>query len=127
MAVTKLKAAILIISDTAFKDHTTDAVGVKLEHVFAAQDTLWDVKYTLIVPDDVNAIQQHIKLFSDHEDDYMSFVVTSGGTGFAIKDRTPEAIKPLIDKEAQGLVWVYVSFRCFGLTENTGMQCSLRR
>lgn len=104
MADTKLKVAILIVSDTAFKDPSTDAAGVKLERVFADQGTEWDIKYTSIVPDSINAIQQHISQLCDDENDYVNFVVTTGGTGFAVKDHTPEAVKPMIDRDAPGLV-----------------------
>ena len=104
MAETKLKAAILIVSDTAFNDPSTDAVGVKLEDVFAKQNTTWDVKYTIIIPDSTKAIEQYVSQLCDSEDDYMNFIVTTGGTGFAVKDRTPEAIRPLIDRDAPGLV-----------------------
>ena len=104
MSASKLKATILIVSDTAFKDPSTDEAGTKLENVFASQGNAWDVKYTLIIPDDVNAIQQHISQCCDDEDDYINFVLTTGGTGFAVKDRTPEAVKPMIDREAPGLV-----------------------
>ena len=105
MAASKLKAAILIVSDTAFKDPSTDEAGVKLENVFTNQgNNTWAVKYTLIIPDDVNAIQQHISQCCDDEADYINFIITTGGTGFAVKDRTPEAVKPMLDREAPGLV-----------------------
>lgn len=104
MASAKLKAAILIVSDTAFKDPSTDTAGVRLENVFAEQGTIWDVKYNLFIPDNVNVIQEHIFQLCDDEDDYANFVLTTGGTGFAVKDRTPESIKPLIDREAPGLM-----------------------
>jgi len=32
-------------------------------------------------------------------------IFTSGGTSFAPRDLTPEAVRPLIDKEAPGMVW----------------------
>ena len=34
----------------------------------------------------------------------MNLIVMSGGTGFAIKDRTPEAVGELLEKKAPGLV-----------------------
>lgn len=104
MAEAKLKAAILVISDTAFKDPSTDQAGAKLENVFAKQGTIWDVRHTLIIPDDVKAIQQHVTQLCDDADDFVNFVLTTGGTGFAVKDRTPEAIKSMINREASGLV-----------------------
>jgi len=107
MANFKLKAAILIVSDTAFKDPSTDKAGTILEDVFAGEGSdSWTVKYSLIVPDNVKAIQDYVIQFCDNQDDFMNLVVTTGGTGFATKDYTPEAIKQLIDREAPGLVYV---------------------
>lgn len=107
MANSKLKAAILIVSDTAFKDPSTDKAGKILEDEFAGEGSdAWTVKYSLIVPDSVKAIQDYVIQFCDDVDDAMNLVVTTGGTGFATKDYTPEAVKPLIDREAPGLVYV---------------------
>ncbi len=113
MANPKLKAAILIVSDTAFKDPSTDKAGNILEDVFTSEDSdTWTVRYSLIVPDSVKAIQDYMMQFCDDENDFMNLVVTTGGTGFATKDYTPEAVKPLIDREAPGLVYVvYISYQ----------------
>lgn len=105
MATSKLKAAILVVSDTVFNDPSTDKAGSILEGVFADQGSeAWTVSYSIIVPDNVNAIASFLTQWCDNDDDYMNLIVTTGGTGFAIKDNTPEAIKPLIDREAPGLV-----------------------
>jgi gephyrin len=87
---TKLKAAILIVSDTAAKDATTDRCIPVLKDVFGSVgDNQWEVSETSIVPDDVLAIQKSVKRWTDCEEP-VNLVVTSGGTGFAIKDVTPE-------------------------------------
>jgi gephyrin len=92
----KLKVAILIISDTASKDATTDRAGPALETVFAELgNEQWEVAETKIVPDDVLEIQRCITSWSDRDEGRMNLVVTSGGTGFAMKDRTPEVISGL--------------------------------
>lgn len=92
-AMSKLKAAILIVSDTASKDATTDRAGPALEAVFAdAGNEQWQVVETKIIADDVLEIQRSVTSWCDKEDK-MSLVVTSGGTGFAVKDRTPEVSK----------------------------------
>ena len=100
----KLKAAILIVSDTAFQDPSTDKAGDILSDVFANEGNgQWTVLDRKIVPDDVLRIQKEVGLSCDGEEP-VNLVITTGGTGFAVKDNTPEAISPLIYKHAPGLV-----------------------
>lgn len=86
-----LRAAILIISDTAFADTSTDKAGPTLQEVFTSTPaTSWEVVETRIVPDDVVEIQRAIVGWTDSGDEGVNCVVTSGGTGFARRDLTPE-------------------------------------
>lgn len=90
MGDSKLKAAILIISDTAFNDPSTDRAGGALRDTFSTDgNEKWDEPTTKIVPDDVLEIQRIIQQWCDSADFY-NLVVTTGGTGFAVKDSTPE-------------------------------------
>ncbi|KAF4552131.1 Hypothetical protein D9617_11g009800 [Elsinoe fawcettii] len=103
---TKLRAAILIISETASKDPSTDKCEPALREVFdkaSSETSTWEVAEVSIVPDDVLAIQRSVTKWTDSED-FPNLVVTSGGTGFTGKDVTPEAVTPLIHKHAPGLV-----------------------
>lgn len=85
-----LKAAILVVSDTASQDASTDRVLPALKECFAAATSAqWEVQLTEIVPDEVSAIKAFIERWSDQED-AVNLIVTSGGTGFAVKDKTPE-------------------------------------
>ncbi|KAL9594831.1 MAG: hypothetical protein Q9179_005227 [Wetmoreana sp. 5 TL-2023] len=100
----KLTAAILIISDTAFQEPSTDKAGGLLSNAFTEEGgDQWIVNEQQIVPDDVLAIQRQVTRWCDGEN-YLNLVVTTGGTGFTGKDNTPEAISPLIHKHASGLV-----------------------
>ncbi|KAJ9644553.1 hypothetical protein H2199_003516 [Coniosporium tulheliwenetii] len=104
MSGNKLRAAILIISETASQDLSTDKCGPILQDVFRDDGgDQWEVAETKIVPDSILDIQSAIKQWSDGED-ALNLIVTSGGTGFAVKDQTPEAVSPLIEKHAPGLV-----------------------
>lgn len=87
MAEDQLKVAILIVSDTAASDPTTDKCIPVLKEVFADN---WRVIDTAIVPDDRNNIQQFVEKWSSAFDFFANLIVTSGGTGFSIKDNTPE-------------------------------------
>ncbi|QSS53813.1 molybdenum cofactor biosynthesis protein [Histoplasma capsulatum var. duboisii H88] len=104
MAASKLKAAILIISDTAYRDPSTDKAGSALTQTFAVEGgDKWDDPAIVIVPDNVLEIQRQILSWTDVEN-YFNLVITTGGTGFAVKDNTPEAVSPLIHRHAPGLV-----------------------
>lgn len=87
---TKLKAAILVVSETASKDASTDKCIPTLKDVFTnLGNNQWDVSQTEIVPDSVLAIQKTICNWTDGAEP-INLIVTSGGTGFATKDVTPE-------------------------------------
>ena len=101
-----LKAAILIVSDTAYSDPSTDRAGDALRDTFAEDGgNHWDVQPPVIVPDRIFAIQRYIHQWSDDlEGEFVNLIVTTGGTGFSRKDYTPEAVEPLIERHAPGLV-----------------------
>lgn len=63
-----------------------------------------------LVKDDVQAISGQVKTWIADQD--IDVVVTTGGTGFTGRDVTPEAIKPLFEKEIDGFSTVFhmVSF-----------------
>jgi gephyrin len=98
----KLTAAILIISETASQDPSTDKCIPALSSVFSdLGSSTWTIATTTIIPDSVSAIQEAVVKSCDQG---VNLIITSGGTGFAVKDVTPEAVGPLIEKQAPGLV-----------------------
>ncbi|QPC61284.1 hypothetical protein HYE67_003515 [Fusarium culmorum] len=104
MASGPLKAALLIVSTTAAKDASADVSGPILTQVLKDEgEGKWKVYDTKIVTDDVLAIQRQITAWTDGSDS-INLVVTTGGTGFATGDSTPEAVTPLLHKQAPGLV-----------------------
>ncbi|GLB07347.1 hypothetical protein AtubIFM57258_002677 [Aspergillus tubingensis] len=104
MADNTLKVAILIVSDTASQDPSTDRVGDTLTTVISAEGSNnWGQPVIKIVPDNVLEIQRSICDWTDGPN-WVNLVIVSGGTGFATKDITPEAVSPLIHRYASGLV-----------------------
>lgn len=87
----KLQPAILIISETASKDASTDRTSGILTDVFTSEaSNAWGAPQTAIVADDVREIQAAVRRWTDVEDDAVNLIVTSGGTGFTGADVTPE-------------------------------------
>lgn len=86
----KLTAAVLVVSDTASRDPSTDKCGPLLKETFAGEESAdWDVVEVKIVPDSPGQIQSFIVQHSDGGN-AVNLIVSSGGTGFAVADRTPE-------------------------------------
>ena len=105
----QLKPAILIVSDTAAADPSTDRSAPVLRDVFASEagSGKWTVPEVKIVGDDIEGIREAVKRWTDSDDaegDLVNLVITTGGTGFAKRDFTPEAITPLLHRHAPGLV-----------------------
>ncbi|KAI9724042.1 MAG: hypothetical protein M1812_000760 [Candelaria pacifica] len=106
MTTGKLTAGILIVSETAAQNPQSDTSGELLRGVIGADGgDQWDLESlrTEIVPDNVDDIQRTVLQWTDGEQP-LNLIVTTGGTGFAVKDQTPEAISPLIHKHAPGVV-----------------------
>lgn len=90
MADTKLRTAILVVSDTASQNPSSDRVADSLTSTFTAQASgVWKSPVVKIVPDKVLDIQRAICDWTDGPD-FINLILTSGGTGFAVKDNTPE-------------------------------------
>ncbi|HJQ15587.1 MAG TPA: molybdenum cofactor biosynthesis protein B [Allosphingosinicella sp.] len=96
-----LSMAVLTISDT--RDEATDRSGALLaERLVAAGHRLVE---KAIVADDVAAIQA--KLRGWIESPSVDVILTTGGTGFAPRDVTPEAVRPLFRREMDGFSVVF--------------------
>ncbi|KAK0491505.1 MoaB/Mog domain-containing protein [Armillaria novae-zelandiae] len=100
-----IRVGVLTVSDTASKDETADKSGPAL--VTLLQEAGLSCPSRQIIPDEVQRIQHFVKLWSDAG--LVDFIITTGGTGFGVRDRTPEAIAPLIEREAPGLVHLLLS------------------
>ncbi|KDO33385.1 hypothetical protein SPRG_02192 [Saprolegnia parasitica CBS 223.65] len=99
-----VRACILTVSDRVSRGEADDRSGPMMAKLLSELPGL-DV--TLLeaatVPDEVDVIRSTVQRWCD--DLRVNLVFTSGGTGFSPRDRTPEAIQPLLEREAPGLVF----------------------
>ena len=91
-----LNIAVLTVSDTRTED--TDKSGKTL--VQRLTDAGHRLAEKIIVPDDVYKIRAIVARWIAQDD--VQVVITTGGTGITGRDTTPEAVKPLLDKEIDG-------------------------
>jgi molybdopterin adenylyltransferase len=94
---TLLQVGIITVSDRASQGVYEDLGGPALRQ--AAEGYGWTVSAEAIVPDDVIGIQVAIRSFSAQG---CGLVLTTGGTGIAERDVTPEAIRGIMRVEIPG-------------------------
>jgi len=92
-----VRAAVVTVSDGVSAGVREDASGDVLAELL--RDEGFDVERT-VVPDDVESIADAISALGDAG---VALVLTTGGTGFAPRDVTPEATRSVVDREAPGL------------------------
>jgi len=94
-----LRFGILTASDRSSRGERVDLSGPALVELITAQG--WQVVRTVIVPDELGMIRETLSTWADSC--AMDVILTTGGTGFAPRDVTPEATRMAIDREAPGL------------------------
>ncbi|KAF9226830.1 hypothetical protein BS17DRAFT_776187 [Gyrodon lividus] len=94
------KVLIITVSDSASAGKSQDLSGPQIQNILR-QHGYHDIS-TTILPDDEAQIQETVKEQSERGS--VDWIITTGGTGFGVRDRTPEAISPLIKRHASGIV-----------------------
>lgn len=91
-----MRAAVLTVSDGVHEGTREDRSGDLLAELLVAEG--FDIERR-VVPDDMPAIAAAICDLADTTE----VVLTTGGTGFAPRDVTPEATATVLDREAPGI------------------------
>jgi molybdopterin adenylyltransferase len=94
-----IRFGILTISDRSARGERADASGPALADMIRSQ--AWSIVKQGVLPDDDSAIRTRLREWADRGD--VDVILTTGGTGFAPKDVTPEATRAVLDREAPGL------------------------
>jgi molybdopterin adenylyltransferase len=94
-----IKVGILTISDKGSKGEREDLSGKVIEEV--VKKISGEVKYYQIIPDEKDIIQEELIKAVDKL--HLDLILTTGGTGFAKRDVTPEATLEVIEKEVSGI------------------------
>jgi molybdopterin adenylyltransferase len=97
MADTKIKAIVVTVSDTRHEDD--DVSGVTLLGLLLSVGA--EVHEKIIISDDFENLRQTLYSLTERED--VNLIVTTGGTGLAERDNTPEATRAIIEKEVPGI------------------------
>jgi len=94
-----IKVGILTISDKGSKEEREDLSGKVIEEV--VKKINGEVKYYQIIPDEKDIIQEELIKAVDKL--HLDLILTTGGTGLAKRDVTPDATLEVIEKEVSGI------------------------
>jgi molybdopterin adenylyltransferase len=97
----KIKVGILTVSDRAAEGVYQDRSGPAIRDLLAAYCGEVETIENAIVPDDLDLIKSKLVSWADQQG--FDLILTTGGTGFAPRDVTPEATRAVIQREAPGL------------------------
>jgi molybdopterin adenylyltransferase len=95
------RVGILTVSDRASAGEYQDGSGPVIRDMVIKHLEAEVTRYA-IVPDEVEAIRRILATWADEH--RLDLILTTGGTGFAPRDVTPEATRSVIEREAPGLV-----------------------
>ncbi|KAJ6587789.1 MoaB/Mog domain-containing protein [Mycena sp. CBHHK59/15] len=94
-----IRVGVLTVSDTASANSSADKSGPAIIEILS-NSASFSCNDHLIAPDDVP------RMVRSRDVDW---IITTGGTGFGVRDKTPEAISALLEREAPGLVHLMLS------------------
>ena len=97
-----IRFGILTLSDRSSRGERADASGPALADLIRAEN--WSVTEQAILPDEESAISAALTEWADSG--RFDIILTTGGTGFALRDVTPEATQAVIQRDAPGLAEV---------------------
>lgn len=94
-----LQAAVIVCSDTVSAKKAEDRAGIAV--IDGLQKLSIQVPVYKVIPDDANAIQAQV---AANTKDGIQLLIMVGGTGVSLRDITPDTVKPLLDRELDGIM-----------------------
>jgi molybdenum cofactor synthesis domain-containing protein len=94
-----IRFGILTLSDRSARGERADSSGPALADRLQAEG--WSIVKQALLPDNESAIREILMSWADSGE--MDVILTTGGTGFAPRDVTPEATRAILERETPGL------------------------
>ena len=93
------RAAVIVLSDRASAGEYEDLSGPKAGAIL--NDMGYEMIESVLIPDDGDKLKQELIRLSDGRE--ADLILTSGGTGFSVRDITPEVTLEVADRNAPGI------------------------
>ncbi len=107
-------AAVITLSDKGAKGERVDESGPAAAAML--KEAGYEVVETLILPDEPALLKKELCRLADQRQ--VELILTSGGTGFSLRDQTPEATMAVADRNAPGIS-EYIRMRSAEITDRT--------
>lgn len=111
-----ISAAVLTVSDRCSRGEAEDTSGPALAELLRSRLGA-EISATACVPDEINLIATHFLRWSRPEPG-IDLVVSTGGTGLAPRDVTPEAAMRVLERHHAGIMEL-ARMRCYAKTPRT--------
>ena len=95
----RFPTAIVTLSDRCFRGEQEDMSGAAIAALLP--ETVYEVRERVVLPDERGRIAHELRRLADEAG--MRLVLTTGGTGFAERDVTPEATLDVVERRTPGL------------------------
>ena len=106
------RAAVITLSDKGARGERKDESGPAAAQMLA--DAGYEILETILLPDEPELLKKELCRLADQRQ--ADLVITSGGTGFSPRDRTPEATMAVADRNAPGIA-EYIRMRSMEVTK----------
>ncbi len=93
------RAAVITASDRSFAGEREDKSGAEAESLLSQNG--FSVVKRMLLPDDIDALSGAMREICDREE--AQLIITTGGTGFSLRDITPEATLSIAERSAPGI------------------------
>lgn len=95
----ELRAVVITVSDRCARGEQEDKSGSVLVGLLRGMSA--EIVATEVLPDDLEPLADKLRAYADQRG--VNLIVTTGGTGVAPRDNTPEATRAVIEREVPGL------------------------
>jgi molybdenum cofactor synthesis domain-containing protein len=93
------QAAVITLSDRCSRGERTDTAGPAITNRLT--EAGYEIAEAVLIPDDGALLQRHLVRLADQRQ--LDLILTTGGTGFAARDVTPEATLAVATRNAPGI------------------------